>query len=455
MAYSLTCAISRKSKEPKGDAGGDVYQAIASTDALDRDRDVMLAEGCVIEDFMKNPVMLYIHNYRQVPVAKVLKIDVNPGEVAFDFTFAETDIAKEMRYMYDNGFMNAFSVGFYPKTRLPVEDDTPDKFDVDANGSQVTVDLTKYSERPRQIICTWELLEISPVPVPANPEALLLRAKDEMVRKYAGSVEQKGMVSSLLDEQLVDVKTIMAGFMTSLDAFKLRGAVPGHTTPVDMDTSWDGAKARAALAKWASSDGSGDKDKMNWAKFSKGFAWFDSDKLENFTAYKLGHHIPKGDGLVAIWRGMTAAMSVVLEARGGVDVGEDKQKVYNHLAKHYKDANKPVPELGRTYDEAELKAIEDGTWEPTEASQGGNAPEATGADAVLTQVTTLAQRFAELEDTISIRMSIFEELLKEAGVNTEPGQSQSQSASEQDPEHLAATIADMNIVLAGVFATDD
>jgi phage head maturation protease len=405
---------------------------------------------------MKNPVMLYIHNYRQVPVAKVLKVDVNPGEVAFDFTFAETDIAKEMRYMYDNGFMSAFSVGFYPKTRMPVEDDTPDKFDVDANGSQVTVDLTKYSERPRQIICTWELLEISPVPVPANPEALLLRAKDEMIRKYVGSTGQKSMINSLLDEQLIDVTTIMTDFMTSLDAFKLRGAVPGHTTPVDMDTSWDGAKARAALAKWASSDGSGDKDKMNWAKFSKGFAWFDSDKLENFTAYKLGHHIPKGDGLVAIWRGVTAAMGALLGARGGVDVGDDTQKVYNHIATHYKDAGKPAPELGRTYDAAELKAIEDGTWEPVIEVLEGNVLEAVGMNEELEQLaTTLAQRFAELEDTISIRMSIFEELLKEAGVNTEPGQSQSQSDPKQDPEPLAATIADMNIVLAGVFATDD
>lgn len=454
MAYSLTGAISRKSEDPKGDAAGDVYQAIASTDALDRDRDVMLAEGCIIEDFMKNPVMLYIHNYRQVPVAKVLKIDVNPGEVAFDFTFAETDIAKEMRYLYDNGFMSAFSVGFYPKTRMPVEDDTPDKFDVEANGAQVAVDLTKYQERPRQIICTWELLEISPVPVPANPEALLLRAKDEMVRKFVGSIGQKSIINSFLDEQLTDVKTIMAGFMASLNTFELNGAVAGHTTPIDMETSWDGTKARAALAKWASSDGSGDKDKMNWAKFSKGFAWFDSDKTENFTAYKLGHHIPKDGGVVAIWRGMTAAMAALLGARGGVDVDDDKQKVYNHLATHYKDADKPVPELGHAYDEAELKAIEDGTWEPAEGSQEGGFVEGTLIDGV-GQVTTLMQRFAELEDTISIRMSIFEELLKETGGTTEPGQGQSQSDPEQDSEPLAATIADMNIVLAGVFATDD
>lgn len=446
MAYTLTCAIDRQRQKSDGDK--EVYHALASTDALDRDGDVMLAEGCIIEEFMKNPVMLFIHNYRQVPVAKVLSLDISPGEVAFDFTFAETDVAKELKYLYDDGFMNAFSVGFYPKTRMRVEDETPDKFNVDANGTNVNVDLAKYKERPRQIICSWELLEVSPVPVPANPGALLLRAKDEIVRKFAGSATKKSMISGLLDAQLDDVRGIMDSFIHSLDEFELQGAVPGHTTPVDMEPAWDGIKARVALAKWASSDGSGNKDKMNWAKFSKGFGWFDSEKLNNFTSYKLPHHVPKDGSLVAIWRGLTAGMAALLGARGGVEVGGDNQKVYNHFAKHYRDADKPVPEFGHTYTETELKSIEDGTWEPTPEEPAGVLLEAFGADDVLKQIITLLdERFDEFESVLGVRLSILEELLEEEGTGKAP------DIPEQDTQTFE-TLSDMNVILAGAFSAD-
>jgi len=40
-----------------------VYTAVASSDALDRDKEVLIPLGAVLDNFMKNPVMLYIHNY--------------------------------------------------------------------------------------------------------------------------------------------------------------------------------------------------------------------------------------------------------------------------------------------------------------------------------------------------------------------------------------------------------
>lgn len=450
MAYTLTCAIDKDRKEQKGDEPN-VYRALASTDALDRDGDVMVAEGCITEDFMKNPVMLFIHNYRQVPVAKVLNLEVGKGQVAFSFEFAETDIAKELKYLYDNDFMNAFSVGFYPKSRFQVEDDTPDKFKVEANGTSVEIDLTKYSERPRQLICAWELLEVSPVPVPANPEALLIRAKEDVIRKFVGSVEQKSMVNAILDEQVQDVKGIVDHFLHSIGEFELRGAVPSHSTPIDMETAWNGDSARVALAKWASSDGSGSKEKMNWAKFSKGFGWFDSEAPNNFTSYKVPHHVPKDGTLIGIWRGITAGMAAILGSRGGVDVGGDKQKVYNHFAGHYKDAGKTPPELSREYSEAELKAIEDGTWEPEPVSQEPEVPKTLDIDQLTKQVAeALAERLGELEDTLCIRLSILQELLKEKG-KAEP----QEPASSKQTEEVTDTLANMNNVLAGVFGGDN
>jgi len=50
---------------------------------------------------------------------------------------------------------------------------------------------------------------------------------------------------------------------------------------------WDAAAAAARIAAWASSDGSGDKDKVDWGRYGQGFLYKDPDGGENVGAYKL------------------------------------------------------------------------------------------------------------------------------------------------------------------------
>ncbi|MBM4319885.1 MAG: hypothetical protein FJ125_07975, partial [Deltaproteobacteria bacterium] len=52
-------------------------------------------------------------------------------------------------------------------------------------------------------------------------------------------------------------------------------AVPSHTPPKSNSESWDATAAVDRLRKWASNDGSGAKDKMDWGKYESGFAWHD------------------------------------------------------------------------------------------------------------------------------------------------------------------------------------
>jgi signal peptide peptidase SppA len=124
------------------------------------------------------------------------------------------------------------------------------------------------------------------------------------------------------------------------------GAIPyGSSDGKDESDSWDGAAARDRLAKWASSDGSGDKDKMDWAKYRRGFGWYDSDNAENFGSYKLPHHDIEGGKFVVVWGGVKAAMAALLGSRGGADIpAGDRKAVYNHLAKHYKEFDKEPPD---------------------------------------------------------------------------------------------------------------
>ena len=114
-------------------------------------------------------------------------------------------------------------------------------------------------------------------------------------------------------------------------------------TKAEETRPWDGEAARHRLAEWA---GGPDKDDVDWGKYQKGFTWFDSEKKETFEAYKLPHHDVADGSLLTVWNGVKAAMGALLGARGGTDIPDgDRRGVYDHLAKHYRQFDKDVPEF--------------------------------------------------------------------------------------------------------------
>ena len=120
---------------------------------------------------------------------------------------------------------------------------------------------------------------------------------------------------------------------------------PSHTKSVPkMSGAWDKVKAVNRLRKWASSDGSGEKEKVTWKKYALGFAWYDPDNADNFEGYKLPHH-DIDNGTFKVHEGGTeAAVGAVQGARGGVKIPEgDFVAVKAHLKKHYKQFDREVP----------------------------------------------------------------------------------------------------------------
>lgn len=145
-------------------AGG--YRVLASTDAIDRQGDVIEQNGWVLGNFMKNPVMLWAHDYSSLPVARVTGFPTDARGLVAEYEFAPGDanpMAAQIKTLVDEGFINAVSVGFIPLERT---------------GNKITKS---------------ELLEISFVPVPANQEALTL-------------AHQKGISQEAIDKFLVDEK---------------------------------------------------------------------------------------------------------------------------------------------------------------------------------------------------------------------------------------------------------
>ena len=100
--------------------------------------------------------------------------------------------------------------------------------------------------------------------------------------------------------------------------------------------SWDATKAELSVRRWASSDGSGDKDTIDWPKYRKGFFWYDADNAENFAGYKLGFAEVIDGRLQAVPRGIFAVAAVLRGSRGGVDIPRsDVAAVKAHVARYY------------------------------------------------------------------------------------------------------------------------
>lgn len=122
------------------------------------------------------------------------------------------------------------------------------------------------------------------------------------------------------------------------------GPVPFASHPVHKTGSWDGDGARSRLRKHASSDGSGDWDKVNRAEYAAGFAYVAGDG-EKPSDYKLPHHDVVGGKLVTSPAGVEAAIGAASGARGGADIPDsDMAAVRAHLGKESEHAlDRPAP----------------------------------------------------------------------------------------------------------------
>lgn len=147
--------------------------AVISTSAVDREKEVLLPKGADYEQYLKNPVVLWAHDYRGMPIARALWIKSGRKNITAKAQFAKTEMADEIYELFKGGYLNAFSVGF-----LPAEDGshppTPDEVKKNPEWAEA-----------KRIYDKWELLEFSAVPVPANPEALAtaVKSKDISISK--------------------------------------------------------------------------------------------------------------------------------------------------------------------------------------------------------------------------------------------------------------------------------
>jgi HK97 family phage prohead protease len=137
----------------------------------DRYGDEILVEAWDTKHYMSNPVFLWAHDYSALPLGRAVAIERTDKALMIDVRFAEADanpLAEQVLKLYDGGFMRAVSVGFRSKASEWIDPTAEDE----AKRLKKEPDL-----RPGKRFTKVELLELSAVPVPANPQALMQARK--------------------------------------------------------------------------------------------------------------------------------------------------------------------------------------------------------------------------------------------------------------------------------------
>lgn len=148
--------------------------AVASTSVEDRHGETVSVEGWDLKNFKKNPVLLWGHDHTQPAVGVAKKTWVEgvgkKAKLMIEPVFQEvTELGRAVKQLVADGFIRSLSVGFRP---------------IDQDG-------TAYTKQ--------ELLEVSFVNVPANPEAMMLAYKSLKEAK----VEEE-VISKLVDVDMAD-----------------------------------------------------------------------------------------------------------------------------------------------------------------------------------------------------------------------------------------------------------
>jgi len=156
---------------------------------VDRDGDVIIPDGIILDDYKTNPIILFGHGWGSeqgsIPIGKMGmdSFDIQPkyvdANVIFDAS-GKDDFAAMIFDKVKNGFLNTGSIRFQAK-----EVD----FDPIMDG-QTGVTVTK-----------WHLLEFSIVPLPSNTGAVAQRQMKEFKEELEKKFPKKSIASLFKEEE--------------------------------------------------------------------------------------------------------------------------------------------------------------------------------------------------------------------------------------------------------------
>jgi hypothetical protein len=147
-----------------------------SVEVCDRQGEVVRVDGINSKDYEANPLLCWQHDYTLPPIGKCESLKRVGDALVAKFIFAERpdnhptdcewlpDVAFDL---YQQGAMNGFSIGF-----VPVE-----------IRHATNADRERWGDETQRIIGKCNLLEVSAVTLPANPEAVSVLVSKGMLQR--------------------------------------------------------------------------------------------------------------------------------------------------------------------------------------------------------------------------------------------------------------------------------
>lgn len=177
------------------------FRVVASTEDTDRSWEVIKLDWWDWENYMKNPVIIANHIYRiENIVGRATKIWIEDWKLIIEGVFSKSNpLGVLLADLYDEGMVKTVSVGFIPKQR---------------------------QEDNRRIITSAELLELSFVAVPCNPNALSLDQKQLM---------KKGIEAGIIQEEKSELEAFKAKILEEIHEVKnlLKALLDGKSKGAD------------------------------------------------------------------------------------------------------------------------------------------------------------------------------------------------------------------------------
>jgi hypothetical protein len=217
-----------------------IVEHVVNTKGLDRYYTVVLPKGARVENYLKNPVVLWCHNVDgtaiKVPIGKCIELVVTEDAISVKTQFNANDpLAVKVFNAYKDGFLNAWSIGFQPEKWEEVTLKNIEEINARYNLALTTEDIGLAGFYGLYVIYQWELLEYSAVPVPGNPEALnkaytaelvtrgLLEqeAIDNMLKKSCDSASATDLafLESMLRDLIIAIETKLDKKITELSSY--------------------------------------------------------------------------------------------------------------------------------------------------------------------------------------------------------------------------------------------
>jgi HK97 family phage prohead protease len=246
--------------------GDDEVELIISTGQLARDGHIFMPQGAQLENYRKNPIVLWQHLTEQPPVARAETVTIEGDSIAARVRFAPSGIspkADEIRGLVKSNIISAVSVGIDPIMTEPLDPKKP---------------------RGGQRVSAWELLEISFCNVPVDTGA--------GVTARAHSDDWKVCAS--------------------------------RTLPLEDSDEWDAAAAETSVFEWA---GGNDFDP---SRARKAFLVYDSSRPKHRTSYKLPIARAIDGRLKVSKGAIRAAASRLSQAEVSASVKHSAQAVLDH-----------------------------------------------------------------------------------------------------------------------------